>query len=297
MGSDAILTAAASLDPGASETGAIMPLSAPPVSLPRRARLLLALATAFAWAPSSVSAQEPGRFFEMRPVVPGVWAAVVRGGPRPFAVTNSLVVVSDDGVLVVDTQQSAEAVQDLIGRIREVTDRPVRWVVNTHWHLDHVGGNQALIDAFGPGVAVLAHARTREDMIEQGPARLEREVTTATEALATQQLSFERIKDSPLLNDSLRAEIAQLLEMRDRYLQGLSGLRLHPPGVSFQGDTTLLRAARAAGLTLEESWDRVEAAAAAVLRGADGRMPVRSAIFFNWLEAALPRAWYEAPEG
>ena len=205
---------------------------------------------------------------------------------------------------------------------------------------------------------------------------------------ATQQLSFERIKDSPLLNDSLRAEITQLLETRDRYLQGLSGLRLHPPGVSFQGDTTLwlggrevrlihpgpahtqgdvvvylpdggilaagdlleqglsivsdastptgwaaelaeldverllpahgplqdrrlldrqanlfstvvreVRAARAAGLTLEESWDRVEAAAAAVLRGADGRMPVRSAIFFNWLEAALPRAWYEAPEG
>jgi hypothetical protein len=74
------------LRPLRTQTGAIIPLSPPPVRLPRSARPILALATAFIWAPSSVPAQEPGGFFEMRPVVPGVWAAVLLGEPRPFAV-------------------------------------------------------------------------------------------------------------------------------------------------------------------------------------------------------------------
>src|SRR5690606_32651265 len=97
--------------------------------------------------------------FEFHPVAEGVWAAVLRER-GPFPVTNSLIVVGDEGVLVVDTQQSEPAVQEVIAGVRDLTNAPVRWVVNTHAHLDHMGGNDAYLRAFGPDVAIFGHAHT-----------------------------------------------------------------------------------------------------------------------------------------
>jgi cyclase len=84
---------------------------------------------------------------------------------------NTTVHVGDDGVLVVDTKLPA-ASQVLLDAIRQISSKPIRYVVNTHWHGDHVGGNEviakagstiaggnvsgAIADA-GEGAAVIAH--------------------------------------------------------------------------------------------------------------------------------------------
>lgn len=54
---------------------------------------------------------------------------------------NSGVVIGNDAVLVIDTRVSAKQAQELIADIKKVTDKPVKYVVNTHYHLDHSGGN------------------------------------------------------------------------------------------------------------------------------------------------------------
>jgi cyclase len=59
---------------------------------------------------------------------------------------NTTVQIGTDGVLVVDTQ-FAEVSERLIGAIRELSDQPIRYVVNTHVHGDHVGGNEAFFKA------------------------------------------------------------------------------------------------------------------------------------------------------
>jgi cyclase len=94
----------------------------------------------------------------------GIYMVVGAGG-------NTTVQVGDDGVLVVDTKL-ATASDALLATIREISDKPIRYVVNTHWHSDHVGSNEAVAKAgstiaggnvsgaitdAGEGAAVIAH--------------------------------------------------------------------------------------------------------------------------------------------
>lgn len=69
---------------------------------------------------------------------------------------NSVVIVNDDGVLVVDTHINPAVARAVIGKIRSMTDVPVTHVVNTHWHDDHTNGNHAYRQAF-PDVTIIAH--------------------------------------------------------------------------------------------------------------------------------------------
>lgn len=76
---------------------------------------------------------------------------------------NTTVVIGSRAVLVIDTGYLPSTARADIARIRDWTDRPVRYVVNTHWHNDHVGGNAAYLQAY-PGADVIAHRETREMM-------------------------------------------------------------------------------------------------------------------------------------
>ena len=58
-----------------------------------------------------------------------------------FDSSNSVFLVTDAGVLVIDTREHPRAAQDLLARIRKITDKPVKWVINSHFHGDHTYGN------------------------------------------------------------------------------------------------------------------------------------------------------------
>lgn len=60
---------------------------------------------------------------------------------------NVGLVVGSEGALVVDTRATTEQAQELLADLRELTDAPVRWVVNTHAHFDHTFGNDVFTDA------------------------------------------------------------------------------------------------------------------------------------------------------
>jgi glyoxylase-like metal-dependent hydrolase (beta-lactamase superfamily II) len=80
---------------------------------------------------------------------------------------NSVAIVGTTGVLVFDTNGTPAAAAAVLAEVRRLTDKPVRYVVNSHWHWDHWYGTQVYKQAF-PGVQVIAHARTRRMML--GPA-------------------------------------------------------------------------------------------------------------------------------
>jgi len=80
---------------------------------------------------------------------------------------NSVVVLSSDGVLVFDSNGTPAAATAVLGEIRKLTDQPVRYLVNSHWHWDHWYGAEVYRNAF-PGIQIISHVKTRE--MELGPA-------------------------------------------------------------------------------------------------------------------------------
>jgi cyclase len=58
-----------------------------------------------------------------------------------FDSSNAAFLVTEEGVVVVDTRQHPRDGQDLLDRIRKITDKPIKWVINTHFHGDHNYGN------------------------------------------------------------------------------------------------------------------------------------------------------------
>jgi cyclase len=95
--------------------------------------------------------QAGGLPFTLKPLGHNVYAAI---DARDNAGANAGFVIGDDGVLVIDTFENEAAAKQLLAEIRKLTKLPIKFVVNTHYHLDHVAGNHVFEDA---GAVVIAH--------------------------------------------------------------------------------------------------------------------------------------------
>ena len=117
-------------------------------------------------APGEDTAAPPGSdydgsAFEFEEVVPGVYHA--RGTGSLAVGSHGAVIVNEDDVLLVESHISPAAAHAVVSEIEALTDKPVRYVVNTHYHFDHAHGNQI----YPPDVHVIGHEVTRE-MLENG---------------------------------------------------------------------------------------------------------------------------------
>jgi glyoxylase-like metal-dependent hydrolase (beta-lactamase superfamily II) len=115
--------------------------------------LSIALTIFFPFAAHAQSAPLPAGAlpFTLKPLGRGVYAAI--DDAKGDAGANAGFVIGDDGVLVIDTFENEAAAKQLLAEIRKLTKLPVKFVVNTHYHLDHVAGNGVFKEA---GAALLA---------------------------------------------------------------------------------------------------------------------------------------------
>lgn len=119
------------------------------------ALLALSLLAGQAW--SAAPAAEPATpFFTLHDLGHGVWAAI--SPPRSKAGANAGFVIGPDGVLVIDTFEDPAAASAMLEAIRAKTRAPIRYVIDTHYHLDHTAGNNVFAAA---GAVVMAHENVR----------------------------------------------------------------------------------------------------------------------------------------
>ena len=118
--------------------------------LQRLGGLIAALCLLVLPAAAQVPAPTGALPFRLQQLGPGVYAAI--GGP--MAGSNAGFVIGDDGVLVIDAFFYTDAARALLGEIRKLTDKPIRYVVNTHYHIDHVSGDAVFKAA---GASIIAH--------------------------------------------------------------------------------------------------------------------------------------------
>lgn len=147
-------------------------------------------------APQSQPAQQPpapqGPAFTIKQLGKGVYAAVSgrAGGNTGF-------IIGDNAVLVVDTFISQPPARDLLAEIRKVTNLPVKYVVNTHYHLDHVAGNAIFTET---GAIVIAQRNERPwvrtenlKFYQQNGATPTPEQRATVAALVEPQITYDHI--------------------------------------------------------------------------------------------------------
>jgi len=158
--------------------------------------------------------------FRLATVANGIFAATAL--PGGLASGNAGFVVGDDGVLVVDTFFTTEAVTELLDAINAQTKQPVKYVVNTHYHLDHTGGNQVFA---ARGIPILAHDKllewqtTKNRKFLPEPAALDKRLSDTQKQLA----------DTPADQTDKRVQ----LERQIRRLNAMTSIVLTNPNVTF----------------------------------------------------------------
>ena len=185
-------------------------------------RLVACTAVLLVWRLSTAAGSEPA--YRLDKVADGVYCAM--SSEKAYYVTNSVIVVGDEAVLVVDSGASPSGARRLIEAVRAVSDRPIRYLVDTHFHFDHAFGNAA----FGPETVLISHEATRALL---GPEALSGRtyrgfadgLPARVEQLRT-QAAAEPAADK-------RREIAAQAESLDAYGRELATLTLVPPRVAF----------------------------------------------------------------
>ncbi len=122
-----------------------------------------------AWARAMAPTAGGAPLFDIEKVADGVYAAIARA--QAMINSNAAIFVNSEDVLVVDAHSKPSAAASLIAQIKkEVTPKPVRFVVNSHFHWDHMQGNSAY-KAAGK-VDFVASEPTKQLMAQEAPSRL-----------------------------------------------------------------------------------------------------------------------------
>jgi cyclase len=100
-------------------------------------------------------------------VAPGI-TSFVEGPGHSMVQSNITLIVGDNAALVIDTGQFPAVADRVIADIRKLSDKPVRYVAITHWHMDHYMANAEFADAF-PGLAIITQNFTAPMMDKYGP--------------------------------------------------------------------------------------------------------------------------------
>ena len=151
------------------------------MTLQRLGGLIAALCLLVLPAAAQVPAPPGDLPFKLQQLGPGVYAAI--GGP--MAGSNAGFVIGDDAVLVIDTFFYPDAAKALLVEIRKITDKPIRYVVNTHYHIDHVSGDAVFKAA---GATIIAHKNVpgwihAENIHLMGGDRIRPEIKVQIDAL------------------------------------------------------------------------------------------------------------------
>jgi cyclase len=143
--------------------------------------------------------------FTLKTLSHNTYAAI--DNPKGEAGANAGFVVGEDGVAVIDTFENEAAAQAMLGEIRMVTKLPIKFVVNTHYHLDHVAGNAVFAKE---GAVIVAHrnvpAWIHTENLKFFGKDIKPEQKSAVENLAAPNMLYDSSTELRLGSLTLRVE-------------------------------------------------------------------------------------------
>ena len=167
---------------------------------------------AFAF-PAVIAAQpvstKPAKNFKVEKLAEGVYAVIRQDAVGFMVDANNVFIVNDNDVVVVDANGAPGITREVIAALRKITTKPVRYVINTHWHDDHIRGNKVYRDAF-PGVEFIGQSTMRDYLPGQGAVNRKNFLAGAPQFLKTlkQLLATGKSLSGGTLTDEERASMA-----------------------------------------------------------------------------------------
>jgi len=199
--------------------------------------LLVLPATAVAFNPD----------FKIVKVADGVYAAIRTEPPGLTVNANIVFIINDDEVVVVDTTLTPGTARETIAALKQLTNKPVKYVINTHWHDDHIMGNQAYREAF-PGVEFIAHVETRNYLPTTGlknrqGAMSEQGYPAFINALKSRLAKNESVFGGPM-NEEEKLTYQSGIDIASRYMAENPGVEIVLPTTTVQDRLSLQRGKR-----------------------------------------------------
>jgi len=194
-------------------------------------------ATAFAVTPN----------FKIVKVANGVYAAIRTEPPGLTVNANTVFIINDEDVVVVDTTLTPGTARETIAALKQLTNKPVKYVINTHWHDDHIMGNHAYREAF-PGVEFIAHVETRHYLPTTGlknreGAMSEQGYPAFINALKSRLAKNESVFGGPM-NDEEKLTYQSGIDIASRYMAENPGVEIVLPTTTVQDRLSLQRGKR-----------------------------------------------------
>src|SRR5437879_4220610 len=171
--------------------------------------------------------------FEIKRVADGVYLAAA--APVYKVNSNAAIIANEDGLLVVDTHSKPSAARALVQELGEMTAKPVRYVVNTHFHFDHWQGNEVYPAAY-PNVEVITTEITREALLSRGVPRIRDQIRTMPGEIAKLKAELAAAPTA-----GRRAELQANLQQAEAYLEEVKGLSPALPTMAFEQTMRLIK--------------------------------------------------------
>ena len=206
----------------------------------KRSALLVVIGAMFVVAIAAQSRQPAGtahngKAFKFNKVREGIYHAVGTGSLA--VVGNSSFIVNDNDVIVVDDHVSPAAAWVLLEEIKEVTNKPVTTVINTHFHFDHAHGNQI----FAPNVQIIGHEFTRRMLLSNSIGMpLYQNYVTGLPG----QIDGLRKRIASEADAAAKAKLQTQLQVAENNLASQKELKPTPPNVTLATQMTLYRGSR-----------------------------------------------------
>ena len=186
------------------------------------------LETAFfraAWARAQAPTAST-QLFDIEKVADGVYCALARA--QALINSNAAIFVNSQDVLIMDSHSKPSAAAALVAQIKkEVTTKPVRFVVNSHFHWDHIQGNSAY-KAAGGKVDFVASEPTKDLMNKEARNRLKESMDGVPAQIDTLQ---KRMANST--NAAEKAFCQEQIRQFQAYLAEMKNFSLELPTIAF----------------------------------------------------------------
>jgi glyoxylase-like metal-dependent hydrolase (beta-lactamase superfamily II) len=185
------------------------------------------------------------RDFALVRVSDGVYAAIRADSSANVVHGNTTIIVNDADVVVVDAAGTPAAARRVIRAVQRLTHKPVRYLVNTHWHDDHTMGNQAWVEAY-PGLEIVGHPETQRDLTTTAVANRAQYVTSLPGILdfIARQLAAGNGLDGTPLGPGERASLLADTRLAREYLAEAPSFRVTPPTLLVRRRFALVRGDR-----------------------------------------------------